>query len=123
MVHINVLRAPRYLIHLGALADAGTANTTQSAITKTVVEPSTLSRSCMKTTLNEPKEPMPAAAQAYPLKKNLAAGRLLFKVVQLFQTSFNAVKNNEAPSGSCFVGAWSRKAQLTISLLPVQTHA
>ena len=104
-MQISVFRAPRYLIHLGALADAGTAKTTQSAMTSTVVEPSTLNRSCMKTTLNEPNEPMPAAAHAYPLKKNLAAGRLLFKVVQLFQTSFNAVKNNEAPSGSCFVGA------------------
>ena len=58
----------------------------------------------MKTTLNEPNEPMPAAAHAYPLKKNLAAGRRRFSVVQLFQTSFNAVKNNEAPSGSCLVG-------------------
>lgn len=49
---------------MGALADAGTANTTQSAITKTVVLPSTCNRSCMKTTLKLPKEPMPAAAQA-----------------------------------------------------------
>ena len=123
MVHINVLRAPKYRIHLGALADAGTAKTTQSAITKTVVEPSTRNRSCMKTTLNEPKEPMPAAAHAYPLKKNLAAGRRRFSVVQLFQTSFRAVRNNDAPSGKVLVGAWSRKAQLTISLLPVQTQA
>ena len=75
-------------MHLGALADAGTANTTQSAITKTVVEPSTRNRSCMNTTLKLPKEPMPAAAHAYPLRKNLAAGRRRFSVVQLFQTSF-----------------------------------
>ena len=58
---------------------------------------------------------MPAAAHAYPLKKNLAAGRRRFSVVQLFQTSFKAVKNN-GHLLRCLVGAWSR-AQLTRSLL------
>ena len=61
---------------------------------------------------------MPAAAQAYSLKKNLAAGRRRFSVVQLFQTSLSAVRKSEAPSGVVWSARVAEGAAYEI-LLPV----